>query len=225
MGKRDWYFCILYPSKLNDMGARISFIRFSLILIILIYTHNSSWGQKAPVNESPKHRIGFISGVGDQAIFPARYSYEVVLFQFEYAYRFSQNEKWTWEAVLQPQYNLSNFTKVEVFEEITLITENVGGKEYGLSAGLLARTNIYKDIIGFYSIIGAGPHFITDSPRRQAKGFIFSTYLDFGFTVKLVNKTYFDLRPGFRHISNANTKFPNMGINTFTLSAGMMVEI
>ena len=211
--------------KQSGMWVRFFLLRFSLAFIILLYTFKISWSQKPPVNESPKHRIGFISGVGDQAIFPARYNYEVVLFQLEYSYRFSQNGKWAWEAVLQPQYNLSNFTKVEVFEEIIKITENVGGKELGLSAGILARTNLIKDIVGFYSVIGAGPHYISDSPRRQAKGFIFSTYIDFGFTVKLVDRTYFDFRSGFRHISNAGTKPPNMGINMFTLSAGMMVEI
>ena len=206
---------------------RLNYLRkLTLISSYIFFTYSIAWSQKPPAEEDiSRHKFGFISGVGDQVIFPAKYRYEVILFQFEYSYTFAKKEKWRWEAVLQPQYNLSNFRKVEAYGDYLKVTENAEGIEYGLSGGLLARTNLYKDIIGFYGIIGAGPHYISDSPRRQAKGFIFSTYLDFGFTVKLINKTYFDLRPGFRHISNANTKFPNMGINTFTLSAGMLVEI
>ncbi len=193
--------------------------KYSLLFIILFCTSSIVWSQKPPSEEISRHKFGFISGVGDQVIFPARYNYEVLLFQFEYSYTFAQKEKWNWEAVLQPQYNLSNFTKIGD------ITEQVDGKEYGLSGGILARTNLIRDIVGFYGVLGAGPHYISDSPKRQAKGFIFSTHLDFGFTLKLINNTYFDLRSGFRHISNAGTKIPNMGLNTFTLGAGMMIEI
>ncbi|MGQ8337994.1 acyloxyacyl hydrolase [Sunxiuqinia sp. A32] len=195
-------------------------LKIALTFSAIFSFSNMLWSQKAPDIEISKHRFEIISGIGDQVIFDASYDYEVHLFQLEYSYTFAQKEKWNWEAVLQPQYNLSRFTKVgEDFSEL------IDAKEFGLSGGLLARTRLLKDIIGFYSVIGAGPHYISDSPRRQAKGFIFSTFLNFGFTLKLINNAYFDLRPGFRHISNAGTKKPNMGLNTFTLSAGLMIGI
>ncbi len=196
-----------------------------LFFILFFLTPLILKAQKPPIEEFSRHKLGFVSGVGDQVIFPANYNYEVVLFQFEYSYTFSRQERWNWEVLLQPQYNLSHFTKIEVFEEFVKVTENVPGKEFGLSAGILARTNVIKDIIGFYGVLGAGPHHISDSPRRQAKGFIFSTYLDFGFTIKLTKSAYIDVRPGFRHISNAGTKPPNEGLNTFTLRGGMLFEI
>jgi hypothetical protein len=73
--------------------------------------------------------------------------------------------------------------------------------------------------------VGTGPHFITAYTNQQARGFIFSDNLSAGFEKQL--GTAFALRAmiRFRHISNANLKKPNKGIDTWLIMIGIIKNI
>ena len=71
-------------------------------------------------------------------------------------------------------------------------------------------------------MLGSGPHFITAEVSRQANGFIFSDNLALGSFVKLSEKDLFlNLQFKIRHLSNAELKNPNAGINTWNVMVGL----
>src|SRR6185437_5436119 len=86
--------------------------------------------------------------------------------------------------------------------------------EFGCNFGIQYMYPLSKNIYSYINI-GSGPHYITVHTYRQATGFIFSDnmgaglYFFFSKTLAL-NTTY-----RLRHMSNANTRMPNEGINTF----------
>lgn len=93
--------------------------------------------------------------------------------------------------------------------------------EGGINAGLeyfhalSARTS-------FCAAIGTGPHYLGLRTAMQARGFIFSDNFTAGIRHKLSKSgTSLDLKCRFRHISNANLKKPNLGIDNWFLIAGI----
>jgi len=196
-----------------------------------------------------KHRIGFIIGFGGQNIDQMRsdlneedsdilgasllsnglnpdvvgldvqYFYQVRFFQAQYYYSFLRRRTWGIDILVQPQYNMTNY------RHINNILSESKGYEFGINAGLLVRKNIFKDLLSTYLCISTGPHYVSGTPERQANGFIFSDNLLLGFNIKILENTYLDLRPGFRHISNANLTPPNGGINSFVLGGGVLINM
>ncbi len=92
--------------------------------------------------------------------------------------------------------------------------------EFGANLGLEYRLNL-SDKTALIGAIGSGPHYITAETPKQAKGFIFSDNFTFGLKQTLGNSgTDLHLRTRFRHISNANLKKPNQGIDSWFLIVG-----
>ncbi|MFV8370274.1 acyloxyacyl hydrolase [Flavobacterium sp. LB2R40] len=60
--------------------------------------------------------------------------------------------------------------------------------------------------------------------ERLSKGFAFSDVLAVGFTFK-VNKVTFDVRPNFRHVSNAGLQKNNSGYNTKNIDFGVLFPL
>ena len=168
-----------------------------------------------------KHRFGFQSGFGGQKelLLPIDYSYTLWFFQMQYYYALHSRKHWGIELLTQPQYNITNFK----------ILENTGdytkGYEYGINIGILLRFNFFNDFMSIYGFASTGPHYIPKTPIRQAEGFIFSDNFFGGFHIRLVKNMFFDIRAGFRHVSNAGIEKPNGGINTHVISGGFMVNL
>ncbi len=166
-----------------------------------------------------KHSIGLITGYGSQSNLNVQYEYEVTFFQFQYYWTFLPKRTWGLDILVQPQYNLMTFKHINN----SSIQKN--GYEFGLNVGVLIRKNIFKDLLNMYAFVSAGPHYVSGAPQRQSAGFIFSDNVFVGLNIKLFRKTYFDVRPGFRHISNAGLKKPNRGINNLVISGGILINL
>jgi hypothetical protein len=161
---------------------------------------------------------GFISGMGkgiDSLNLPeGRYTTLVLISHFGLdilSKTQKQSNAGIFTIYTEPQFNL-------VFNK-----KGPGSKtdlEFGVNIGFEHMYPLKKNIYT-YILIGAGPHFITVHTVKQARGFIFSD--NFGAGFYFFNKKSLALNLGFRlrHLSNANIKSPNGGINTFNYYIGI----
>ena len=166
-----------------------------------------------------KHRIGIISGFGNQNGLGLKYQYDVRFFQLQYFNKLTKRTKWQLDLLIQPQYNTTTLRPVD-FEP-----NEITGYEYGINIGLLYRRTPINKPFSYYALLSLGPHYVSDTPERQIEGYIFSDNFAIGSTLKLSQLIHFELRLGFRHISNANFRLPNGGINNLFYSGGLMVNL
>jgi hypothetical protein len=94
--------------------------------------------------------------------------------------------------------------------------------EFGISFGLKYRYPLTQKLAG-YVLGSAGPHYITVKSTDQANGFIFFNTVGAGFSFFLTEKTALSLEYRFRHISNADTQEPNVGIESHIGAIGYSV--
>lgn len=96
-------------------------------------------------------------------------------------------------------------------------------KRICLEYWILMRKPISKTA-GIYVLGSVGPLFTDTETERLSKGFAFSDVLAIGFTFK-INKIIFDIRPNFRHVSNAGLQSSNSGYNTKNIDFGFSFSI
>lgn len=94
--------------------------------------------------------------------------------------------------------------------------------EFGVNLGIRNYIKANEGLY-FYQMLGSGPHFITAQLDRQATGYIFSNNLAAGAFVGVDKKRslFLNLQFRVRHISNANIKLPNRGVNTIGFLVGL----
>lgn len=87
--------------------------------------------------------------------------------------------------------------------------------EFGLSVGL-QQSFIINNTFEAYIMGSIAPFFTSVRTTRQAQGFIFADNIGLGTYIYLQKDKKLALNIGFRlrHLSNANTRLPNFGINT-----------
>lgn len=96
--------------------------------------------------------------------------------------------------------------------------------EFGANLGIEYRLHLSENS-SLTAAIGSGPHFITVETKQQVKGFILSDNFTAGLRRRLGDSgVNLDLKCRFRHISNANLKLPNKGIDSWFLIAGLTKE-
>lgn len=164
-----------------------------------------------------RHKLGFMSGYGDQSFLDVSYTYEVIFLQMQYYYSFHRRRTWGLELLFQPQYNTTNYAHVDGYSSLT------PGYEFGLNGGVLIRKNWFDDFLSLYFLLSAGPHYVSGTPERQESGFVFSDNIMGGVNLRFFKGSYLDVRYGYRHLSNANLKKPNLGINNMALNLGIFV--
>lgn len=196
-----------------------------LLTFILIFSagmSSSSFAQETLFGGS-QHRVGIQYGYADQDLgafeLGVNYNYELHLFRLQYYRTLLSKETFSLELLFQPQYNIGRYA-VEVDT-----APNRDVWETGLNVGLLARKNFKDDLLSIYALISAGPHYVSGAPDRQVPGFTFSDNFMGGVNVRMFQQTYFDLRFGVRHVSNANLQYPNGGVNNFILNIGFFTNL
>ena len=70
------------------------------------------------------------------------------------------------------------------------------------------------DRISPYIMGSVGPHYISVQTEKQASGFIFADTIGAGIYYFLDRKSALNIGYRFRHVSNADLKSPNGGIDT-----------
>mgnify|MGYP001350305284 CR=1 FL=1 len=171
-----------------------------------------------------QHSIGLIIGSGSEKLgtivdLGFDYKYRVKFHKLQYNYTFWERRTWSLDAVGILQLNTSKYLNTASESNYTQ------GYELGFNVGVALRKRLYKDYLSCYALLSTGPHYISGAPTRQIDGFIFSDNLFIGFDIKLVDNIYLNIRPGFRHISNAETRHPNLGINSFALTGGIIINL
>ncbi len=167
------------------------------------------------------HRTGLMVGRGVQKNDPfainSPANYKVVLIRGQYFLGLANWSGAGIDILFQPQLNFSRLEEGENRNN----PEN--GIEFGINAGILGRKTFLDGNAAVYTLISAGPHFISKSPEYQASGFIFSDNFAIGLNQKLSHKTYLDLRFGYRHLSNAGLNKPNKGIDNWIIGLGIIL--
>ena len=194
-----------------------------IIIIGLLFGFNqgSLIAQIDPPLSESENKLGFMYGYGTQESLGlgADYQYDVIFFQAQFYRTLKKWRKTGLELLVQPQFNRTSF----IFGENQF--QNIQGYEIGVNVGFLLRHYLADQLLSVYMLISTGPHYASILPYSQANGFIFSDNLFMGITIKLNEKSYLDIRPGIRHLSNAGFKKPNGGINSVIISGGLMVAL
>lgn len=201
-------------------GLIISFF----VLAQFASTTNSLFAQATVDSDRNRLKIGFITGYGDQSFggildLGVEYRYRVHFYQLQYYYAFKNKATWSLEFLIQPQFNASRLAPIDD------VPDDVKGYEFGINFGVLIRKYLFNEFVSIYGTFGVGPHFISQAPGRQTKGFIFTENILIGVNIRIVKGMYLDLRGGVRHVSNAGLQKPNDGINTIVLGAGVLFSL
>ena len=178
-------------------------------LIVLFTTHIAQAQNLKPDQSSQRFKTsGGLVGYGQSINTDTRY--EPIYFSGDFSWSFTKVPKkrvfvaWYFE----PQFNL-------------VLTQRPLDIEFGANLGI---RNYIKanDGLYFYQMLGSGPHYITAEVKRQANGFIFSDNLAIGaFTRLNQNGLFLNLQFRIRHLSNAELKQPNGGINMWNVLVGL----
>ncbi len=193
-------------------------IRYIVMLLFVV-----SWVNPALSNDHLHRKklpaLGLQSGYGFQNGLGVLYHYEVFFLKFKTIHTIYESEKWAIQVVPQPQFNISRYK----------VTNNSAktdqGIEFGVNIGFAIMRSFDAGLTGLYFMAGAGPHYVSGVPERQAPGFIFSDNVALGFTRLLSDRLALDLSAGFRHISNASLKRPNGGVNNLVVMGGVVYQV
>ncbi|NMB82841.1 MAG: acyloxyacyl hydrolase [Ignavibacteria bacterium] len=207
------------------MVVKIFFYILTLLFLLIIFS-NQIFSQ-VPEPDYPKHKIGFSFGYGDQQIkiiglgvdLKVDYSYEILFAQFSYIYSLFNNDWWHIGFNLQTEYGITYYKLNKKF-----LAES-RSHELGISGGIIFSSKVITDVLNLYLLFSVGPHYTQKSPERQVSGFMFNNNYDIGINIFMRDNLLFDLRTGFRHLSNANLKNPNGGINNWIISLGLIYQI
>ncbi|MBS3946331.1 MAG: acyloxyacyl hydrolase [Melioribacter sp.] len=200
------------------------YILISLALNFIFLNNNYT---QTDLQETSKNKIGFSFSYGDQEIkilgfgidFKVDYSYEIFFAQFHYMYSILYKNPWEVSLILQTEYGITYYKPNKKFQA------NMRSHEIGMGAGFIFSFNLINDFISTYFLVSTGPHYSQKSPDRQVSGFMFNSNLDIGVIIYMQNNLSFDIRTGFRHLSNANLKIPNGGINNWIISFGILYNL
>ena len=203
--------------KLNFMCKKITFI------LIILFSYNTFYAQ----DTLSKVKLGFGYGCGTE-LKNSDYTYTNSYYKLQLYYAIKQTKNFEYEILVQPELNfakhqLLNFYFVQpddpnYIEKRERYTKLKDIKEYVLNIGFLMRKPISK-IAGIYVLGSVGPLFTDTETERLSKGFAFSDVLALGFTF-IINKITVDIRPNFRHVSNAGLQGSNSGYNTKNIDFG-----
>jgi len=170
------------------------------LLILAVVTN-------AQVEEPRRFKTaGAITGIGPTI--SDNTTYTVFYAAGDFSWSFSKPRKRDFVSLyFEPQFN---FVRTERPLDI----------EFGANLGIRNYIKLGKDFY-FYQMLGSGPHFITAELDRQATGFIFSDNLFLGAMKGMKKNLLLNIQLGVRHISNANLKLPNRGVNTINFRLGL----
>lgn len=119
-----------------------------------------------------------------------------------------------YQVLLAPEIN---------FAEHKQYGKTIDLKEYSLNIGGIARRNFSKQF-SVFALVSTGPDYLSKETPRLSKGFAFSNNASLGVTYKIEDIS-FTLTSGIRHISNANTRPINNGVDTGNMELGITYRL
>ena len=193
----------------NALFACCMFICFTILF------HSHALSQQRFIRTKGDHRAGFLVSLGGQSLLDVRYRYLTTTLAGEYQYTLFTKGSWGVHGMVQPHIV---FTRFNVNDGEPL---DQNGFEFGANLGLVMERHFTGRRGAFYAGVSSGPHFLQKETHRQTSGPIFSSALFFGYAHQITRHMVIDIRPGYRHISNAGIYIPNGGINNSTMTMGL----
>lgn len=92
-------------------------------------------------------------------------------------------------------------------------------REYGVDVGLVGRWRATRRL-SLFVMAGVGPMYGDAATERLARGFAFSDVVAVGAGYRL-RGVLVEVRPGFRHVSNAYLQLPNAGHNALFVTVAV----
>jgi hypothetical protein len=183
-------------------------------------------------DKTSKIELGFNYGFGSE-LKNDDYTYSNSYYKLHLYYTLKKTKRFKYEILLQPELNFAkhqllnpNFVQPDdpnYIEKRERYTKLKDIKEYVLNIGFLMRKPIFKKA-SVYVLGSVGPMIIDTETERLSKGFAFSNVVALGITFK-INKITFDIRPSFRHVSNAGLQGSNSGYNTKNIDFGFSFSL
>ena len=161
------------------------------------------------------------------------YNYKTNTFAVQLFYPLKRG-KYNFDLLIEPtigfaQHQLINKyfiknTEPNYEEKRAHYTQNMSLRELLLIGNLIIRKKIFKgeELLAYF---GFGPMTINKTTERLAKGFAFVSTIGIGLSTRINSKTYFNVSGKLRHLSNAELKKPNGGINTASLGFGFNFKL
>ena len=112
-------------------------------------------------------------------------------------------------AFLEPQFNLVFGAEFDI--------------EGGIGFGLKYRVPL-GDVVSAYGLVSVGPQFITVNTVDQSNGLVFADTVGIGVNLAVMPGASLDLGLRARHLSNANFRMPNNGIDNYFGTIGFMIS-
>lgn len=182
-------------------------------------------------------RTGFVYGFSSQNTFIKQdpdYRYESRSYKFSNHFHLSKKEKHSWEILVEPSYYSSKHESFNIWHKYFTSSSNIDDErakflplkhmnEYVLNLGMIYRRNLTKELSA-YGIANIGPMYIDTDSERLKKGFAFSDIFALGLNYKY-NHWSLDIKTMIRHVSNAETQYPNFGYNAIGFEFGTYYEL
>ncbi|MFV5684510.1 acyloxyacyl hydrolase [Flavobacterium sp. GB2R13] len=204
------------------MGRKI------LFTLLLFFLFHASFSQK---NKNDL-MMGFLYGFGHE-FKNKNYTFDNQFYKIHIGCVIKKTKRYTWELVVEPEINFGEHKLINPFfitsddpdyimkREYYSKTNNVN--QYILNLGILIRKPI-SNTLSIFILGNTGPLMSNAETERLAKGFALSNTLAVGIDLE-INKFIFEIRPSFRHVSNAGLNSPNLGFNTTNIEFGIFYNL
>jgi hypothetical protein len=157
--------------------------------------------------------LGFYYGFGND-ISKSDYGYNSHYYKLQINYAIKKSKKIRYDLSIQPEINFAEFQSDNI-----VLSNPILIREYILNLGFKMSKPI-SEKCSVYLLGSIGPMISDTETVRLSKGFAFSDVVALGFSFK-INKVVIDLRPSFRHVSNASIKKINHGYNIINAEFGI----
>jgi len=208
-------------------------LRFSLLIAILFSTTVVVSGQK---NKLKPYKFGFSYAYGVQGgalLHENDYNYKTNTIALQFFYPLKRG-KYNLDLLIEPtigfaQHQLLNLYYIKDTEpnfeaKRAFYTQNRHLTEILMIGNLIIRRKLFKGE-ELYALFGFGPMTISKATERLARGYAFVSTIGIGLQTRINNKLFFNVSGKLRHMSNAELKQPNAGINTAGIGFGFNFEL
>lgn len=193
---------------------RIAILLVTLTVLTTVAVARAADDKPAPTRQESRFftEVGFITGFGYGTVTEGDYLPVPFIVHLGVDIRrwfpSLKDHRGTLSLFFEPQFNLVFGQEFEI--------------EGGVGIGLKYRYPVHE-AVSVYGLVAAGPLFITARTVDQANGFNFSDTLGVGINVHIMPGAALDLGFRVRHVSNADIREPNCGIDTYFGTIGFMI--
>jgi hypothetical protein len=212
-------------------------MKISNSIIFVLFFSLGSFGQSFRKKNVKIQKIGILynTSENDNYLFNnIDFSYRAATFKLQLFYNLTNWKSLNFQLTMQPQYQVIQHQLIN--EQFVLPSEeNYQEKRatytapktmrlFGFELGLIAKKRILKKL-DIEIAIGLGVASINTTTERLAKGFTFMENASFGFSYNMVRKIYVYFGANVGHVSNFDTKSPNIGYSFNGFEAGISFEL